>query len=120
MYRSILSARPAIILAAAVWLAAPVCAQNSDFDLNVHANSHATAKDIGLPVYPGATPFKENSNLSSAELGFLLNSFHISVQAASFVTKDSLERVLAFYRKPLAILRQRIADIEAVQRIASI
>jgi len=78
-------------------------AQNSDFDLNVHANSHATAKDIGLPLYPGATPFKDKgSDSSSADLGFLLNSFHFSMKAASFVTTDSPERVLSFYRKPMA------------------
>jgi hypothetical protein len=37
-------------------------------------------------------------------LGFLLNSFHFSVKAVSFVTTDSPEHVLEFYRKPLAKL----------------
>jgi hypothetical protein len=32
----------------------------------------------------------------------LLNSFHISVKAVSFVTTDSPEHVLEFYKKPLA------------------
>jgi hypothetical protein len=32
----------------------------------------------------------------------LLNSFHFSVKAASFVTTDSPEHVLEFYKKPLA------------------
>jgi hypothetical protein len=40
-------------------------AQNSDFNLNLHANSHVTAKDIGLPVYPGATLFKDKDSDSS-------------------------------------------------------
>jgi hypothetical protein len=35
-------------------------------------------------------------------LGFLLNSFHFSIKAASFVTSDSSEHVVEFYRKPLA------------------
>jgi hypothetical protein len=71
--------------------------------LNVHANSHATAKDIGLPVYPGATLFKDkDSDSSSADLGLVLNSFHFNVQAVSFVTTDAPKQVLEFYRKPLA------------------
>lgn len=103
MRRPILAVIPAIVLIAAVPFAFPCVAQNSDFNLDVHANSHATAKDIGLPVYPGATPFKDkDSDSSSADLGFLLNSFHFSVKAVSFVTTDSPEHVLEFYRKPLA------------------
>jgi hypothetical protein len=103
MRRFILAVIPAIVLMAAVSIAVPSCAQNSDFSLNVHANSHATAKDIGLPEYPGAAPFKDkDSDSSSADLGFLLNSFHLSVKAASFVTTDSPQHVLEFYRKPLA------------------
>ena len=103
MHRSIHSVIPAFVLAGAISISSASFAQNSDFNLNVHANSHATAKDIGLPVYPRATPFKAKDNdSSSADLGFLLNSFHFSVKAVSFVTTDSPEHVLEFYRKPLA------------------
>src|ERR1700733_5017582 len=93
---------PAIALLTAVSYAIPSFAQSSDFNLNVHANSHATAKDIGLPVYPGATPFKDKDSDSSADLGFALNSVQFNLQAASFVTKDSRDQVIAFYRKALA------------------
>lgn len=103
MRRPILAMIPAIALTAAVLMAVPSFAQSSDFDLNVHARSHATARDIGLPEYPGATPFKEkDSDSSSADLGLFLNSFHFSLKVASFVTTDSPARVLDFYRKPLA------------------
>jgi hypothetical protein len=92
-----------MVLIGAVSFAFPSAGQNSDFNLNMHANSHATAKDIGLPVYPGATPFKEKDNdSSSGDVLFLLNSFHFSVKEASFVTTDSQGHVLEFYRKPLA------------------
>lgn len=102
MRRPILAVVPAIVLMAAVPFAVPSFAQNSDFNLDMHANSHATAKDIGLPVYPGATPFKDkDSDSSSADLGFLLNSVHFSLKTVSFVTTDSPEHVLEFYRKPL-------------------
>jgi hypothetical protein len=103
MRRPILAVIPAIVLMAAVPFAVPNFAQNSDFNLNVHANSHATAKDIGLPEYPGATLFKDkDSDSSSGDVGFLMNSFHFSVKAVSFVTTDSPQHVLEFYRKPLA------------------
>ena len=103
MRRPILAVIPAIVLMAAASFAVPNFAQNSDFNLSAHVNSHATAKDIGLPVYPGATPFKDkDSDSSSADLGFLLNSFHFSIKAVNFVTSDSQEHVLEFYRKPLA------------------
>ncbi len=84
-------------------VAVPNFAQNSDFNLDVHANSHATAEAIGLPSYPGAIPFKgKEGDSASADLGFLVNSFHISIKVASFVTTDSPQRVLEFYRKPLS------------------
>ena len=101
MRQSLFGAIPAIILAGAVSFAVPAFGQNSDFNLDVHANSHATAKDIGLPAYPGATPFKNKDSDSSADVLFLLNSFHFSVKAASFETADSPLQVLGFYRKPL-------------------
>jgi hypothetical protein len=102
MRRLILAVIPAIVLMAAVTFAVPCFAQNSDFNLSVHANSHATAKDIGLAVYPGATPFKDQDSDSSADLGFALNSVHFNLQVARFVTKDSQYRVISFYRKALA------------------
>jgi len=89
-------------MVAAASLAAEGFAQDSGFNLDVHANSHATAKEIGLPVYPGATLYKDkDSDSSAADLGFVLNSFHFGVQAVSYVTTDTPEQVLAFYRKPL-------------------
>src|SRR5258708_26401132 len=96
MRRSILAAMPAIALAGVVSVAFACSAQNSDFNLNVHANSHATAKDIGLPVYPGATLFKDKDSDSSADLGLVLNSFHFNLQAVSFVTADAAKQVLQF------------------------
>ena len=77
MRHPIFAVIPVLVLMAAVSLVVPGFAQNSDFNLNVHANSRATPKDIGLPVYPGATPLKDKaSDSSSADLGFVLNSFH--------------------------------------------
>jgi hypothetical protein len=77
-------------------------AQNSGFNFDLHANSQVTAKEIGLPFYPGATPYKDGDSDSSANLGFALNGFRFSLQVAGYQTGDSAARVLDYYRKPLA------------------
>lgn len=103
MHRPVPGVIPTLFLVAAVGSAAACLAQDSDFNLNVHAHAHATARDIGLPEYPGASPHKEKDDSdSSADLGLVLNSFRFNLQVASFVTTDSPDKVLAFYRKPLA------------------
>jgi len=101
--RRFLSVLPAAAMLAVLLPGTPSLAQDSDFKLDMHANNHATAKEIGLPEYPGAKLYREKDNdSSSADLGLILNSFHFSVQAVSYVTGDLPEQVLAFYRKPLA------------------
>lgn len=76
--------------------------QNSDGDVELHANSHASAAGIGLPVYPGATVYKDKENDSGGDLGLSFGDFHFSLMAINYVTKDSPEQVLGFYRKPLS------------------
>ncbi len=103
MPRPVLALFPAILLLSAIAFPAAARAQDSDFNLDVHANGNVTAKDIGLPEYPGAAPYKDkDANSSSGDLGFLLNSFHFSLKAASFVTTDSQQQVLDYYRTPLS------------------
>jgi len=77
-------------------------AQDKGFSLDLHANSHATAKDIGLPDYPGAKPYKDGDDDSAANLGMSFKDFHFKLMAASYVTGDSAAQILAYYRKPLA------------------
>jgi len=77
-------------------------AQNSDVDLSLHANSHATAAEIGLPVYPGARLYKDADNDAAVDLGFSFGNFRFTVMAANYIANDSPEQILAFYRKPLS------------------
>ncbi len=47
--------------------------KDSDFNLALHANTHVTAADIGLPEYPGASPYKnpdDKDSDSAVDLGF--------------------------------------------------
>ncbi len=77
-------------------------AQSSDFNLDLHANSHTTAADIGVPAYPGATLAKDKDNDGAVDMGFTFGDTHFMLKAASYVTSDSPAQVLAFYRKPLS------------------
>ena len=92
----------ALFAAILIFSSAASFAQNSDVNLALHANSHPSLADIGLPAYPGATIFKETNNDSAADLGLTFGDFHFSLMAVNYVTSDSPAQVLAFYRKPLS------------------
>jgi hypothetical protein len=78
-------------------------AQDSDFKLELHANKHASAAEIGLPAYPGATLVKETDDDSNtADLGFTFGNTHFRLMVAKYTTTDTPDRVLDFYRKPLS------------------
>lgn len=71
--------------------------------MELHANGNVTAAEVGLPAFPGATLYKEPGNDSGAvDLGMTFGDFHFRVVAASYLTSASPDRVLDFYRKPLA------------------
>ena len=102
-----------MVLAAAIVAAcgAACVAQNSDSqqtsnpDLVLHANTHGTAAGIGLPEYPGASPYKDPNDKNSdsaVDLGMSFGHVHFQIKAVSYTTPDSPEQVLDFYRKPLS------------------
>ena len=95
---------PAIVLFAAVlsFSGELSYAQNKDFNLELHANKHVSAKEIGLPAYHGATLAKETDDDNTADLGFTFGDTHFRIMVAKYITTDTPERVLAFYRKPLS------------------
>lgn len=77
-------------------------AQDSGFNLSLHANGHATAAEIGLPGYPGASIYKDPDNDGALDLGYSFGDTHFRLMVASYVTGDSPAKVLDFYRKPLS------------------
>jgi hypothetical protein len=90
-------------IVAGLLCATAAIAQNSDVNLALHANSHTTAADIGVPAYPGAKLYKQpDSDSSAVDLGFTFGDTNFRLMAASYVTADSPAQVLAFYRKPLS------------------
>jgi hypothetical protein len=77
-------------------------AQDSGFNLAVHANAQTTAKDVGLPVYPGAELYKRSNNDGAFDLGFTFGSTSFRMMGVSYVSTDSPTEVLTFYRRALA------------------
>jgi hypothetical protein len=66
-------------------------------------SAQATAKEAGLPLYPGATPHKDEKNDSSAaNLGLWGSTFGFKLVVLKMQSSDSPEKVAAFYQKALA------------------
>lgn len=75
-------------------------AQSSDNGFELHANGDVTAKEVGLPVYPGSKLVKSDKN-SAVDMGFTFGDTHFRLVAANYLSGDSPDRILDFYRKPL-------------------
>ena len=84
---------------------------NDDISVTVHTpqtdaglilSARATAKEVGLPIYPGATPHKEKDDDSpAANLGLWGNSFGFKLVVLKMESKDSPKKIAEFYQKAL-------------------
>jgi hypothetical protein len=69
----------------------------------VHVNTdQLTASDLGLPIYPGAEPYKGDDKHKSADVHLGFGEWQLRVRAVSYLTPDSKEQVTAFYKKALS------------------
>ena len=69
----------------------------------IYFNAEAGAKDVGLPVYPGARPRKDkDSENPSAKFGLWGSSFAFKLAVVKLESNDSPQKVAAFYKKALA------------------
>jgi hypothetical protein len=65
-------------------------------------SAQATAKEAGLPLYPGSRPHKDDKDDSSAaNLGLWGSSFGFKLVVLKMESSDSPEKVSAFYQKAL-------------------
>jgi hypothetical protein len=65
-------------------------------------SADATEKDLGLPFYPGAKPYKgSDDNDSSLNVGFQGGSDAFKLVVMKLESPDSPEKIAAFYRKAL-------------------
>ena len=66
-------------------------------------SAQATAKEVGLPLYPGAKPHKDEKNETPAtQLGLWGGSFGFKLVVLKMESNDSPDKIAAFYKKALA------------------
>jgi hypothetical protein len=71
--------------------------------ISVH-NGTVDAKEIGLPVYPGAKPrsgHDDDGDSDNANVNISSGLFGVKVLVQKFETDDSPDKVLDFYQKPM-------------------
>jgi len=72
-------------------------------DAGLIISAEATAKEVGLPMYPGARPHKDDAKDSpAAKLGLWGSSFGFKLVVLKLESNDSPEKIAAFYQKALA------------------
>jgi hypothetical protein len=57
--------------------------------------------DTGLPVYPGATPLRDNDDPKSANVNVSSRWFAVRVVAAKYESADAQEKILDYYRNEM-------------------
>jgi len=77
--------------------------KSGDLNAGITISAQATAKEVGLPVYPGAKPHKDSSEDSSgANLGLWGGSFGFKLVVMKLDSADTQDKIAAFYKKALA------------------
>ena len=82
-----------------------VTVQGPDTDAGLIVSARATAKEVGLPIYPGATPYKEQNKddeSPAAKLGLWGSSFGFKLVVLKMESKDTPRKVANYYTKALA------------------
>jgi len=103
---------PAVVTLAAVLLVTqPATSQDSkdsshpakgSHSVGVMASDEAGAKEVGLPIYPGARPHKDKSDdTQAAQLGLWGRDSGFRLVIVKLESKDTPSKVAAFYRKAL-------------------
>lgn len=68
---------------------------------SVSVRTNVENPDTGLPVYPGARPFREHGDHESANVDVASRWFGVKVVAAKYESSDSQDRILDFYRREM-------------------
>jgi hypothetical protein len=82
-----------------------VTVQGPDTDAGLIVSARATAKEVGLPIYPGSTPYKEQNkddDSPAAKLGLWGSSFGFKLVVLKMESKDTPRKVADYYTKALA------------------
>jgi hypothetical protein len=77
--------------------------KSGDVNAGISVSGQATAKEVGLPLYPGAKAHKDkDKDDSAANLGLWGGSFGFKLVLLKMESPDSADKVAVFYQKALA------------------
>jgi hypothetical protein len=77
--------------------------QQDQSGAGVMVSKQATAKEVGLPVYPGPKPHKDEKDDSGAvQMGIWGSSFGFKLAVMKMESNDAPEKIAEFYKKALA------------------
>ena len=81
-----------------------ITVQGPGTDAGLIVSARATAKEAGLPVYPGAFPHKnpDKDDSPAAKLGLWGSSFGFKLVVLKMESKDTPRKVADYYQKALA------------------
>jgi hypothetical protein len=81
-----------------------ITVQGPDTDAGLIVSARATAKEAGLPIYPGSIPHKDpdKDDSPAAKLGLWGSSFGFKLVALKMESKDAPRKVADYYQKALA------------------
>jgi hypothetical protein len=82
-----------------------VTVQGPETDAGLIVSARATAKEVGLPIYPGSMPHKDqdkDSDSPAAKLGLWGASFGFKLVVLKMESKDAPSKVADYYRRALA------------------
>ena len=83
--------------------ASSVKGQQDQSGAGVMLSKQATAKEVGLPVYPGAKPHKdEKDDSGNVQMGIWGGSFGFKLAVMKMESNDAPEKIAEFYKKALA------------------
>jgi hypothetical protein len=93
---------------------------------DMHLGNDADARQVGLPVYPGARPSKHDDNRNSANLSLFTSAFGVKLVVLNYDSDDAPSRIIAYYREKLkkygkvleCRARKRGGDINAPEHSA--
>jgi hypothetical protein len=68
---------------------------------SIHVNKGASARDTGLPVYPGAQEKKTGNEGGNANVNIASSFFGLKVVAIEYLSDDPPEKVAAYYKDQL-------------------
>ena len=92
----------ALLVASAASAGAIRGAQDKD-GAGLTFSKQATAKEVGLPVYSGAKPHKdEKEDSPSVQMGIWGSSFGFKLAVMKLESNDAPEKIAEFYKKALA------------------